>query len=279
MIMFMMLQGGGFGGLFGMGLEVPVTDGMGVLFLPDGVEFAHATVSSGGYKPFGFFLRISETGETEAVGLSVSAPGDPTAGLVGISVNVDGEPAEDADVYVDGGHQGETDAEGNCTVTLEKGPHTIRVEYQDLEQSAGITAWEAMNTHIELQEGQVSIGDAIRGKLVDDKYGNPVQNTRMVLGEQSSFTGADGGFELSTEGIEAGTHSVFSEHRFDSTAHISYTSSSANIEITHAGTSWWQYVVAILVFVVFLRVAIAARRRGWLSELSKFKRGIKRYPT
>ncbi|GAJ05718.1 unnamed protein product, partial [marine sediment metagenome] len=164
MIMFMMLQGGGFGGLFGMGLEVPVTDGMGVLFLPEGVEFARATVRSYGYNDFGFFLSISETGETEAAELSVSMPGDPTAGLVGISVNVDGEPAEDADVYVDGGHQGKTDAGGNCSVTLEKGPHTIRVEYQGLEQSAGVTAWEARNTHIELQKAQVSIGDAVKGK-------------------------------------------------------------------------------------------------------------------
>lgn len=259
MLMFMMLQGGALSDqLFGMGLEVPIVDGVGVLFVPEGVGLARATVRAEGYGDFGFFLRIGEA--TEAVELSVSVPGDPAAGLVGISVNIDGEPAEGAGVYVDGEHQGKTDAEGNFAVTLDKGSHTIRVEYQSLERSADITAWEARSTRIELQKARVNIGDTAEGKLVDE-YGNPVPIASVTLGGQSGLTGADGGFELSTEGLETGMHSVISGHKYDPATYLSYASSLASIEITSTGTPWWQYVVAVLILLIFLRVAMVARRR------------------
>lgn len=269
MLMFMMLQGGALGGqLFGMGLEVPIVDGVGVLFVPEGVGFARATVRAEGYGDLGFFLMIGEAA-TEAIELSVSVPSDPAAGLVGISVNIDGGPAEDAGVYVDGKHQGKTDAEGNLAVTLEKGSYIIRVECQGLEQSVGVTAWEQRVTRIELQKARVGTGDTVKGKLTDE-YGNPVQNVRVVLGGQSSFTGADGGFELSTGGVEVGTRSVISEHRFDAATYISYTSAVANIEIMSAGSSWG--VIAVILAVIALFMALAIRFRKKIGKV--FRGGI-----
>lgn len=274
MLMFMMLQGGGLGGqLFGMELEVQVVDGMGVLFVPEGVEFARATVYAGeDYRAFGFFLRFGEAAATTT--LSVSVPSDPAAGLVGISANVDGEPADGAGVYVDGEHQGKTDAEGNLAVTLEKGSHIVRVEYQDLEHSVGVTAWEQRVTRIELQKARVGTGDTVKGKLTDE-YGNPVQNVRVVLGGQSSFTGADGGFELST-GVDVGTRSVISEHRFDAATYISYTSAVANIEIT-SGSSWGGPGGVIAVILAIIALALAIRFRKKIGKVFSFRGGIK-YP-
>ncbi len=231
----------------------------GISMIPRTKGMILGTVSALGYEDVSFFARMGNA-TTEAAELSISVPSGPTAGLVWISVSVDGEPAVDADVSVDGGHQGETDADGKFEVTLKKGPHTIRAKYKGLERSADVTAWEARNTQIELQKAQVSIGDAVKGKLVD-AYGNPVPGASVTLGGRSVPTGADGGFELSTEGVEPGTHSVIFGHMSDSVAHVSYATSSANIEITPGGTPWWQYAVAAIIFLIILRVGLFARRR------------------
>ena len=111
----------------------------------------------------------------------------------------------------------------------------------------------------------------IKGKLVDE-HGNPVPSASAALGGKSSFTGADGGFELSTEGMEPGTHAVISGHKYDQAAYLSYASSSANIEITLAGTPWWQYVVAFFIFLIILALIIKSR-----GALGKIRRRIK-YP-
>jgi len=227
---------------------------MGILFVPEGVGLARATVRSQGYADFSFFLRIGEP--IEPLALSISAPTDPAAGLVGISVSANGEPVEGAEVYVDGILRGSTRADGTIGVALEKGTHTIRAEYEGQTAEASVTAWEERATSIQLDSARIEQGERLSGSLLDE-FGNPVRGARIVVGGRSGVTGSDGRFEVDTSDIEPGSHLVISEHRFDPDAYVSYSSSSIGVEVIEARAPLGWALMGVLVLAV---LALALKR-------------------
>lgn len=221
-------------------------------------------------------FRITIYGGDYLVNSDVVIIVNPVNPMAGENIDISLSYAVNADIWVGATYAGKTNDNGHLTTSISSGG-----EYEVVAMVGGraiatetVTVGEQAAVAIQLDSSEVSSGDMVRGVVVTTA-GLPVANVQVTLnssGSKTDYTDSLGRFNISTEGVDSGSHEITTNTT--TIGYISYGSASTDIVII-TESSWvtWALagvVAAIALAMFYLRGDLI---RDGLSKVTRKLRG------
>ncbi|MBU7015480.1 MAG: carboxypeptidase regulatory-like domain-containing protein [Theionarchaea archaeon] len=195
--------------------HVAATDTSGSVVIPEAEFGEHTITARYGGEEQSTRIRIAST-QTQFVDFVFTIEKQGSIKIQVVTQN--GDPAADADVYVDGFKEGRTDSEGVFTVTVPAGDHTVEARWQN----------QSDEQHVTVLSNQMSFADltitvpveAVLTIRVEDDAGTPLSDANVYV--DNVFAGRTDAQGLAQYRTVPGPHTLRAEKQ-------GYITSSMNV--------------------------------------------------